>query len=172
MLITEEYRATQRELHERHPGYGSASTVFAQVVAGIARSRGVSELLDYGAGKCRLQNALRRLNVELDYHPFEPAFEHLAAPPEPREMVACIDVLEHVEPDCLDDVLDDLKRVTKRLAFITVHTGPAVKFLPDGRNAHLTQRPASWWLPKLCARFEPLLVHPTENGFFTLLGPL
>jgi hypothetical protein len=87
-------------------------------------------------------------------------------------MVACIDVLEHIEPDCLDDVLDHLAGLVQRLGFFTVHTGPAIKVLPDGRNAHLTQQPARWWLPKLLDRFDLMMFQKTEQGFWVLVAPL
>lgn len=68
-------------------------------------------------------------------------------------MVVCIDVLEHIEPDCLEAVLDDLKRVTASFGIFTVATGPAKKVLADGRNAHLIQQDPEWWMMKIFARF-------------------
>lgn len=52
------------------------------------------------------------------------------------------------------NVLDDLARVTAGVGLFTVCRGPAVKTLPDGRNAHLIQQPPAWWLPKFIERFE------------------
>ena len=80
--------------------------------------------------------------------------EAIAAPAAPSDLVACIDVLEHIEPDCLDAVLDDLARVTARVGVFTIATGPAAKTLPDGRNAHLIQEAPEWWMPKLFRRFK------------------
>ena len=48
----------------------------------------------------------------------------------------------------------------------TVHTGAAVKVLPDGRNAHLIQRPAAWWLPKFMERFELAAFNRMHHGFW------
>ncbi|MHC4302579.1 MAG: hypothetical protein ACYS7Y_35410 [Planctomycetota bacterium] len=92
-----------------------------------------------------------------------------AEDPAPAEMVACIDVLEHVEPDCLDAVMDHLEELTERLLFCTVHTGPAGKKLPDGRNAHLIQHPPEWWLPKFIERFHLQGYHARRNGFELVL---
>jgi hypothetical protein len=56
------------------------------------------------------------------------------------------------------------------IAFITIHTGPAMKTLPDGRNAHLTQQPMEWWLPKLWSRWDIQTVQVAhENGFYAIL---
>lgn len=172
-LITEEYRSQQRELHERHESYGTASLQFAPLVAAeINRRAGIHELLDYGAGKCRLRGALLSLDIEVDYYPYEPATPEYSAAPAPRNMVACLDVLEHIEPECLEDVLDDLKRVTRKVGVFTVHTKPAIKTLPDGRNAHLIQKPPSWWLPKFFERFDIVAFQKVPNGFFVIVEPI
>jgi len=53
--------------------------------------------------------------------------------------------------------------------------GPAVKFLQDGRNAHLIQKPTSWWLPKIAKHFEviQLQVHQIMGkGFWIIVEPI
>jgi hypothetical protein len=165
MLISEEYRAMQRRLHE-NPGYGIASLEYAPLVARVIQATGATDLLDYGAGKGRLGEALRQqIKGPLRIHHYDPAIPEWSVPPAPCPLVACIDVLEHIEPQLLDNVLDDLKRVTLRQGLFTVHTQPAVKVLPDGRNAHLIQQPARWWLPKLMERFELFTFNRMPMGF-------
>ncbi len=168
-LITEEYRRQQAKLHE-NPDYGRASESYAPLVADIMRKLNARRLLDYGAGKGRLGQALSKL-LPFDYsvRHYEPANPKWAAAPEPEDFVACIDVLEHIEPALLDNVLDDLRRVTRRAGFFTVHTGPAVKVLEDGRNAHLIQQPPEWWLPKVFDRFQLVTFNRMPNGFWVLV---
>lgn len=84
---------------------------------------------------------------------YDPGVPEYADPPKPAEMVVSIDVLEHIEPDCIEDVLDHLEELTERILFVTICSAPAGKILPDGRNAHLIQKPAEWWLPKIMDRF-------------------
>ena len=153
-LISEEYRKMQQQLHE-NPNYGVASVQFAPLVAQVIEAAATHELLDYGAGKGRLGIALKQyIQRPLTIHHYDPAIPAWSAPPQPCGFVACIDVLEHIEPALLDNVLDDLRRVTADVGVFTVHTQPAVKILPDGRNAHLIQQPPAWWLPKFLERFE------------------
>ncbi len=164
-LISEGYRKMQHTLHE-NPDYGVASVHYAPIVAGVVKQVGATELLDYGAGKGRLGQTLRdQFGLQLQIHHYDPAIPAWSAPPAPCRFVACIDVLEHIEPELLDNVLDDLRRVTSGVGVFTVHTGPAVKFLPDGRNAHLIQRPPAWWLPKFLERFELVSFNRMEYGF-------
>lgn len=165
-LISEGYREMQRILHD-NPDYGVASVHYAPLVADILNTVGATELLDYGAGKGRLGQTLRdSFDLRLRLHHYDPAIPAWSAPPEPCRFVACIDVLEHIEPELLDNVLDDLKRVTLGVGVFTVHTGQAAKFLPDGRNAHLIQRPPAWWLPKFMERFELVSFNRMPQGFW------
>jgi hypothetical protein len=165
-LISEEYRRMQRQLHE-NPDYGVASVGYAPLVAQVLQQVGMAELLDYGAGKGRLGQTLREhIKWPLTIHHYDPAVPEWSAPPVPCMFVACIDVLEHIEPHLLDNVLDDLKRVTAGVGVFTVHTGAAVKVLPDGRNAHLIQQPAEWWLPKMLERFELVTFNRMPQGFW------
>ena len=164
MLISDEYRKMQQQLHE-NPNYGVASIHYAPQVAQVIEMVGAQEILDYGAGKGRLGVALKEIvQRPLVVHHYEPAHPQWAADPVPCEFVACIDVLEHIEPPLLDAVLDDLQRVTQYIGVFTVHTGPAVKVLPDGRNAHLIQQPANWWLRKFLDRFELVTFNLTSSG--------
>jgi hypothetical protein len=150
--ISDAYRAQQVELHT-NPAYGVASLTFAPLVAKLAVDNAVRSISDYGAGKKHLQTALQAAGLAFDYRPYDPAFPEYGDPQE-ADLVCCIDVLEHIEPDRLDAVLDDLARIMPRLGFLSIHTGPAGKVLPDGRNAHLIQESARWWLPRLCERFH------------------
>jgi hypothetical protein len=167
MLISDAYREEQKALHE-NPNYGVASVEFAPIVTELINELEVDELLDYGAGKGRLIQAIqpnRKLQIEL----YEPANPDWCDPPTPRQLVTCIDVLEHIEPELLDNVLDDLKRVTKQYGFFTIHTGPAVKHLSDGRNAHLIQEDYKWWLPKIWSRFKVHSLTHTRSGFYMMV---
>lgn len=171
--ITPHYLEQQRLLHQ-NPAYGVASLAFAPLVALIVANKGFRVISDYGAGKKRLYSALVDHGVDLDaYQPYDPVFPEYGKPM-PAPLVCCIDVLEHVEPECLDAVLAELSSVTIETGFFTIHTGPAVKTLADGRNAHLIQKGSSWWLPRLCEYFEILHLesHQTMgSGFWTLVAP-
>jgi len=168
-LITEEYRQMQQQLH-RNPNYGEACTLYAPLVGDVIEAVGASELLDYGAGKGLLGTLLKQqLKRPLTIHHYDPAIPEWASTPQPCPVVACIDVLEHIEPTLLENVLDDLQRVTTGTGVFTVHTQAAIKFLPDGRNAHLIQQPAAWWLPKLMSRFELNTFNKIDRGFWILV---
>lgn len=168
-LISEEYRKMQEELHQ-NPNYGVASVQYAPIVVQVLDQVRPEELLDYGAGKGRLGETLKTLmpNPPQIRH-YDPARPEWAARPQPAPFVTCIDVLEHIEPELLDNVLDDLQRVTAGHGVFTVHTGPAVKVLADGRNAHLIQQPPAWWLPKFMSRFDLAVFQSMPQGFWIVV---
>ena len=168
-VISEEYRRQQQELHQ-NPHYGVASLQFAPMVRQLFEQTKATSISDYGAGKQNLRKALEESGLRTDYRPYDPAFPEYGEP-QSADLVCCIDVLEHIEPDLLDNVLDDLAAITVRQGFFTIHTGPARKVLSDGRNAHLIQKPSSWWLPRLCERFEILHLQGTQGGFMVIVAP-
>lgn len=169
-VISDDYLRLQQELH-RNPNYGVASIQFAPLVKQVIEQIGATSLSDYGAGKQNLHLTLsQELGVRIDYRPYDPAFPDYG-PPRSADLVCCIDVLEHIEPDFLDNVLDELAAITVGHGFFSIHIGPARKHLADGRNAHLIQQPSSWWLPRLCERFEIEALRKTPGGFFVLVTP-
>ena len=167
--ISPTYQVLQQTLH-KDPGYGVASLGFAPIIKEIIVHFQVKSISDYGAGKCNLRRGLTEQGVtDYAYFPYDPAFPEYGAA-KPADLVCCIDVLEHIEPEFLDAVLLDLREITHKRAFLSVHCGPATKVLVDGRNAHLIQQPTSWWLPKFCRHFEIEHLEKSPGGFWVLVA--
>ena len=164
MLISNEYRAQQAQLHKEKDGFGTSADMYADIVQSLINKYKPKNFLDYGAGK-----QVMRPYVTVPYIPYDPAIEAISKQPPPCDMVMTADVLEHLEMDYLDAVMDDLVRVTKRVGFHVVHTGAAINHLPDGRNAHLIQKPPEWWLPHFINRFNIIRFERMPNGFFILV---
>ena len=165
MKISPGYLEQNRALHQ-HGDYGVQGWRWAQPVLQLCQDFKTRDVLDYGCGQRSLEKALG-----FPIRNYDPCIPGLDAPPEPADVVACTDVLEHIEPGCLDEVLDDLKRVTRIAGLFLVNTRPAMKFLPDGRNAHLIQEPRSWWLPRFEQRFEVSQVRDLEGEFAVIVRP-
>lgn len=164
-LISDGYRQEQERLHAAG-NYGTASLQFGETVSALVEATGSKTLLDYGCGSMR--NLMKVLDCDVAYLGYDPAVPEFSVKA-PSDFVVCIDVLEHIEPELLDNVLDDLLMLTNKWAFFSVHTGPAKKHLSDGRNAHLIQKPAEWWLPKLMQRFELRKFMWNPHGFTVFL---
>ena len=164
MLITPEYLALQKQLHATNDSYGTSGRHYADLARQISQW-GRMEILDYGCGRQTLSQALGPAYRVTCY---DPCIAGLDMPPEPHYSVVCTDVLEHIEPDLVDNVLADLRRLTQVNALLVINTGPAKKTLADGRNAHICQRPMEWWIERIKAAGFEVTDHfeePHRNTF-------
>ena len=166
MLISEAYTAQNADMHLRKPGYGASGSRWAKEVRDLANLIKAESILDYGAGKRSLEYELDDLNIRS----YDPCVPEIAGEPEPADLVACTDVLEHVEPECIDAVLDHIHESALKAVFLVIATRPATKTLPDGRNAHLIQQSSEWWLPKITQRWKLQYFAKTGVGEFTAIG--
>lgn len=166
--ISEAYREQNRQLHETNASYGAgeATSHWFPMVAHFAQVIGAASILDYGCGKGKMRRELSSFMII----PYDPCVPEFSDEPDAHDLVVCLDVLEHVEPELLDSVLDDIQRLAQKAVFLTVHMGAAIKTLPDGRNAHLIQQPISWWLPKLMQRWDLTAVRKPESFEFLFTG--
>ena len=165
--ISSDYLAQQKTLHQ-NKSYGKASVGYAPLVVDILKKTGFRSVADYGAGKCRLKTELEKYVNQFEYYPYDPAFPEYGKPTA-ADLVVCIDVLEHIELDFLDDVLNQLKQMTSHVGLFSIHTGNAKKILSDGRNAHLIQQPATWWLEKILPHFDVIQLTPVKKGFWVIV---
>jgi len=166
--ISKEYLDLQKELH-LNPNYGQASLKMAPIVKKIYEDSNFKSISDYGAGKKNLQKKLIELGLKhFEYYPYDPVFPEYGSPKK-ADLVCCIDVLEHIEEEYLGNVLDELKSIIVKFGIFTIATIPARKFLKDGRNAHIIQKPASWWLPLMCLRFEIEFLQNIPSSFLLIV---
>ncbi len=147
-LISAPYRELSQKMHDSNPLYGVGGAQHMDTVLRIAKSINSICILDYGCGKGMLAKSL-----PFPIWEYDPAIPTKAEPPRPADIVVCTHVLEHIEPDKLFAVLEDLKRCVRRVGYFVIHTGPAAKTLPDGRNTHLIQQGKDWWEKKLSKFF-------------------
>ncbi len=171
MLISEPYRALNAELHARNPAYGISGGKWAAKVHRLALEYEATTVLDYGCGRGTLGTALRQMVQKpfCVFAEYDPAIEGKDAPPSRADFVVCGDVLEHIEPDCLYAVLDDIRDLARKVVLLIVATRPAQKTLADGRNAHLIVEPSEWWFPKLASRWR-IKEFQDRGGHFVCLG--
>lgn len=151
MYITEDYRKLNEKLHETNKHYGAGGHKWASQIQGLAKMVGTTDILDYGCGKSTLAQ-----NLPFSIKQYDPCIPKYSNLPEPADMVVCTDVLEHIEPECIDDVLRHICQLTKSMAFLVIANRPAKKTLEDGRNAHLIQENEMWWLSKYLPLFHLL----------------
>jgi 2-polyprenyl-3-methyl-5-hydroxy-6-metoxy-1,4-benzoquinol methylase len=151
--ISDEYKTLNHDLHLTHPEYGTSGAKAVPLVLNVLQVAPVKTILDYGCGKGTFKPAMLAKRPDLEIFEYDPAIPEKDAAPAPADLILCGDVLEHVEPAHLVQVLGEIRALMKVCGVFVVHLGPAVKTLPDGRNAHLIQKPVEWWAEQLASLF-------------------
>jgi hypothetical protein len=148
--------------------YGAAGLQKAHYILSHLYRVKPQSVIDYGCGRSRLPDLLRYLGVPkvTCYDPAIPAYA--ARPDAKHDLLISVDVMEHLPEDEVDGVLSDMASLGT-YATIVINTRLAKTILPDGRNAHLTVRPASWWLESLKRHWpeaEQIAMTPTYQAAF------
>ena len=161
MLISEDYRDLNAKLHKNQPAYGVTgkmkggrpvvNTEIIGMVKAAALRFGAKSILDYGCGKGMVGHLI---GGEFDVAGYDPAIPGKEGPPEPADLVCCLDVLEHIEPECLVSVLDHIKALARKAVVLEIAMLPAKKVLADGRNAHLIVENQKFWVPLIGSRWK------------------
>jgi hypothetical protein len=160
---TDKYAALQREMHETTTygvwGAHNVELVSRSVLSVRCEMKRPVSLLDYGCGSGALGESVQAVFRDAkvtNYDPFHPKWRDLPEPQEEHDITTCCDVMEHVEIQCIDNTLKWIADRTRYIAIFEIGTEDAEKVLPDGRNAHITQRPLGWWITRLTKYFAPI----------------
>ena len=150
VLITPDYIELQKELRSRYDyGKGVDAPECAMLVRGLVPYG--STVLDYGCGQGHFS---RVLGIRYEIEEYDPCIEGKDEEPARVDVVVCADVLEHVEPECLDNVLLHIRALTRKYAILVIATRPSDKIMADGRSAHLIVEDAGFWFQKLTGLFN------------------
>lgn len=165
-LISAEYAELNARLHRENLGYGVGGGKHAPAVERIAASLGTTSVLDYGCGKSYLAKAL-----PFPIWEYDPAILEKSEAPRPADIVVCTDVLEHIEPDKLKYVLDDLARCARKVGYFVISTRLAQKCYANGQNTHLLVRDRAWWKAKLKKFFEVAKIIEKPGELHVVVAP-
>jgi 2-polyprenyl-3-methyl-5-hydroxy-6-metoxy-1,4-benzoquinol methylase len=134
---------------------GEALAEYKHEVYKTIEDNNVKTILDYGCGKAKFHKILFNnkqvpgspMNVTIEG--YDPAVPMYSKKPEKQyDMALCVDVMEHVQEDKVEEVLKDLFSLGK-FVFLTITCYPAQQILLNGKNAHYTIKEPSWWDEKL-----------------------
>lgn len=168
-FISDAYRALNVALHKSQPGFGGSGHKWAGRVLKLADELDAHSILDYGAGKGTLGVALVKLydptsdmcdtceaersslpfRRELTLAEYDPAIAGKDGLPDPADLVVCTDVLEHVEPAYLDDVVRHVLLLADKAALVAVACRPGKRPMADGTLEHRIVENADWWHRRL-----------------------
>lgn len=153
-VISDLHLERNARMHKERPDYGIGGFKHASTVIEIAKKlikedNQFVSILDFGCGKGTLA-----ANLPFPIWEYDPAIPGKDTDPRAADLVVCTDVLEHIEPELLDNVLKELKRVTKSIGYFVISIRKAGKNYFDGTNAHFIVKNKDWWNTELSKVFK------------------
>ena len=145
MSLSKEYLDQLSHLHDTTKFGSGGSNIPKTVLPYLDK---VDSLLDFGSGKGYFSDIVNKAYSNINLYTYDPVTSPIELPEE-VDMTYSSDVLEHIEPDHLDNTLDMLFDITKKYQYHLIACHPAKKKLNDGRNAHLIIETPQWWKNKL-----------------------
>lgn len=138
--------------------YGRGGHKFVNHMNTVIAELGAKRVLDYGCGQTDLSKHLK--DKTLSFHRYDPSIAELNQVPEgPFDLITCTDVMEHIPPQDIEDVLRHIRQRGDKV-FFNISTRPASTILADGRNAHLSVLTAEDWITKVRAVFPDAVIVP------------
>ena len=151
-LITAHYINALKRIHgnqNRSNGFGGKVKPLGHFVS-LMTDWQPATMLDYGCGKgailAHLQSSYPNTVVE-GYDPAVDEFNRIRKGT--FDCVVSCDVLEHIEPTFLVNVLAHINTISNKFIWLRIDTVRARKTLPNGDNAHLIIEDQRWWTKKL-----------------------
>lgn len=146
-MISDYMKAVYQKIHKETP-FGKRRK-FPKHLEKFINEIKPKTILDFGCGKGRLITTIKEKFPEIDvigYDPANPLYDINIKNIKVDLLISC-DVLEHIEPDTIDQTLLSLIDRSQYIYHL-ISLGPAKRTLPDGRNAHLIQETKEWWRDK------------------------
>ena len=157
-MITGDYKAQLTQLHGPGTRWGTtgARNFGAYIVRFLEQRRGqINTVLDFGAGKCTMEKYVLETVIDcpkVKWTNYDPGIVGRGVlnelPDRQFDLIISSDVMEHIEPELLDETIAWQKAHADKALFHHIACDPANNILPDGRNAHLITENLDWWLPK------------------------
>lgn len=144
-MITDKHKEIYRDIHNNTP-FGKRAKIPKHLEKFIEQINPKS-ICDFGCGKGRLIETIQSKYPGISITGYDPAIEKFSKSFDDVDLLISCDVLEHVEPEYIDDTLKFLS-TKSRYIYHLIALSPAKLILPDGRNAHLIQESVEWWRDK------------------------
>ncbi len=149
------YRKNYEILHKNENFFwGKRTYELSPIIEKILKFYSCKSLYDFGCGKGH-QYSIHKIdkiwNIE-NLYLYDIGVPEISKKPYANikfDAVISIDVFEHIEENDIETEIKELIERIIKIGFFVIDTKPALKTLPDGRNAHLTIKPKKWWDEKI-----------------------
>lgn len=176
MLISKDYRNTLIEMHKQDPNlWGARQSNWACIVTHFIRIYKIKSVLDFGCGKGMLKKEINsiikclypKILNTFFWNNYDPGIEKYNKLPQQNfDMITCTDVLEHIEPEFLDETINYIYQHIKKIGFFVIN------FRPE--RMHLIVESSAWWIGKISQwnwnvhllfnRYKDVVIWTKKNG--------
>lgn len=146
-MISDSLKQAYENIHKTSP-FGKRSKIPKELKKFIEKTN-PNSICDFGCGKGNLLETLQENYPGILLRGYDPANEKFnkSLDNDYFDLLISTDVLEHIEPEFIDQTLFFLANKSKYI-YHKIALSPAKLILPDGRNAHLIQESPEWWRKK------------------------
>lgn len=155
-LVSYDYRLTLLNTHKKTDGSwgGGHSVDKLPKYEGTLKRLDVQTILDYGCANGKFKVYMNKHKPQYTIYEYDPGIRGKDSNPLPADFIVCCDVMEHVEPEYLDNVLKHLRGLTLKGGYFNISTKKAITILSDGTNAHKIVQDGEWWIEKFKEYFD------------------
>ena len=144
-MISDKLKTVYKNIHKETP-FGKRAKI-PRYLKYIIKKAKPKSIVDFGCGKGALVKTLKEEYPDIKVIGIDPGVMEFDDPLPKVDLIISTDVLEHVEPDMIDETLKEIQSKS-RYVYHLISCAPAKLILPDGRNAHLIQESGEWWRDK------------------------
>ena len=170
-LISKEYKEKIVAFHTKRGWGGPISKHIPFLIHKYMALSQANSILDYGAGSSLFKEKMDQQypNAKFNIHEYEPGIIGKDEDPPVCDATVCLDVLEHIEPNKIDNVLQHIYDKTNKWAYVMICCIPSRKTFSDGQNLHLLIRESNWWLEKFKYEWDMFDIKTYNGGFLEVL---
>jgi hypothetical protein len=169
-LVSAEYKEMLVEKHGKGlGGWGGAVRGREDIIYKYMQLSKSKTLLDYGSGSGDLKRALgweHGDKLPFSVHEYDPGQPGLDNDPPICDASICIDVMEHVETDKVDNVIKHIYDKTNNFTMQNIALTAAKGSFPNHTNLHLTIEKSPWWLEKLGKYWDFLEIISSRGALY------
>ena len=154
--MSEDYIEQYKELIKQNPDYAKGWELekhgSPQEIVNLIEKTNSKTLLDFGCGQ-GIQYTEWKVHDKYGFPLptlYDPSIEKYSELPEETfDGIISTDVMEHIPEEEINSVLEYIFTHATKFVYIKLSTKIACTILPNGKNAHATVKPISWWVDKI-----------------------